>query len=53
MKNIIRTLDLYGFDGDCTMYKEDSANKIFAISKVREQKNKKYIREQDEYEYKD
>lgn len=46
MKNIVRTLDYYGYDYDGTMYKknENEINETFQISKVKEQKNKKYIK---------
>ena len=44
MKNLVRNLSYYGYDDDSTMFKEDSANRIFAISKIKEQKNKKYIK---------
>ena len=48
MKNIVRALDYYGYEDDATMYKNDGSNKIFAISKVKEQKNKKYMRKSEE-----
>lgn len=46
MKNLVRTLDYYGYDYDSTMYKknEDEINETFNISKVKEIKNKKYIK---------
>ena len=49
MKNIVRTLDYYGYDYDSTMYKknEDDINEVFQISKQKERKNKKYIKEED------
>ena len=53
MKNILRTLEYYGFDDDNTMYKAQSTDiiesiDVFAISKVKEQKNKKYMRKSEE-----
>lgn len=49
MKNIVRTLDYYGYDYDSTMYKNNEKYKdeIFDISKVKEHKNKKYIKEDE------
>lgn len=51
MKNIVRTLDYYGYDYDSTMYKknEDEINETFGISKVKEIKNRKYIKEDDQF----
>lgn len=40
MKEIIRTLDFYGFDQDSTMYDTNSTS----ISKVTEIKNEKYCK---------
>ena len=49
MKNIVRTLDYYGYDYDSTMYKknESEIDEVFQISKQKEYKNKKYIKEDD------
>ena len=46
MKNLIRTLDYYGYDYDSTMYKntEDYKDETFDISKVKELKNRKYVK---------
>lgn len=46
MKNIVRQLNYYGFDDDNTMYDVNST----VISKVKEQKNKKYMRKSEEEE---
>lgn len=46
MKNIVRQLNYYGFDDDNTMYDVNSTE----ISKVKEQKNKKYMRKSEEEE---
>ena len=48
MAKNIRTLDFYGYDYDSTMVKKDENEKdeTFNISKVKELKNKKYIKEQ-------
>ena len=48
MAKNIRTLDFYGYDYDSTMVKKDDSEKdeTFNISKVKELKNKKYIKEQ-------
>lgn len=46
MKNIVRQLNYYGFDDDNTMYDVNSIE----ISKVKEQKNKKYMRKSEEEE---
>lgn len=43
MKNIIRTLDYYGYDYDSTMYENDP----YEVSKVKEIKNMKYIKKND------
>ncbi len=55
MKNIVRQLNYYGFDDDNTMYEAHSTEilkhmDVFAISKVKEQKNKKYMRKSEEEE---
>lgn len=49
MKNIIRTLDYYGYDYDSTLYKknENYKDETFDISKVKELKNRKYIKEDE------
>lgn len=49
MKNILRTLDYYGYDDDNTMYKKNEKYKdeVFEISKVKEHKNKKYMRDNE------
>jgi hypothetical protein len=49
MKDKIRTLDFYGFDGDNTMIKDDENYKdeCFSISKLKEIRNEKYIKEDD------
>lgn len=44
MKDKVRTLDFYGFDDDNTMYDVNS----YSISDVKEIKNKKYIRHDEE-----
>lgn len=46
MKNILRTLDYYGYDDDSTMYKknENYKDEAFQISKLKEQQNRKYIK---------
>lgn len=45
MKDIVRTLDYYGFDDDNTMVKknENYKDETFQITKVVEQQNRKYI----------
>jgi ABC-type oligopeptide transport system substrate-binding subunit len=50
MKNIVRQLNYYGFDDDNTMYKAFKSDSmgVFAISKIKEQKNKKYMRKSEE-----
>jgi hypothetical protein len=55
MKNIVRQLNYYGFDDDNTMYEAHSSKKldhmdVFAISKVKEQKNKKFMKKSEEEE---
>lgn len=49
MKKLVRTLDYYGYEDDSTMYKKNEAYKdeIFGISKVKEIRNRKYVREDD------
>ena len=49
MKNLIRTLDYYGYEDDSTMYKknENYKDETFDISKVKELKNRKYIKEDE------
>ena len=49
MKNIVRTLDYYGYEDDSTMYKRNEKRKdeVFQISKVKEHKNKKYIKDNE------
>ena len=46
MKNIVRTLDYYGYIDDNTMYESKTNDKgqTSQISKQKEYKNKKYIR---------
>jgi hypothetical protein len=46
MKDIVRTLDYYGFDDDNTMVKknENYKDETFQITKVVEQQNRKYIK---------
>ena len=46
MKNIVRTLDYYGYIDDNTMYENKTNDKgqTSQISKRKEYKNKKYIR---------
>ena len=44
MKEKLRTLEFYGFDDDNTMYDVNS----YSISDVKEIKNKKYIRLDEE-----
>jgi hypothetical protein len=41
MKDIVRTLDFYGFDGDNTLYDVNS----YPVSKVVEVENNKYVNE--------
>ena len=52
MKDIVRTLNYYGFDDDNTMVKKDEnyVNETFEISKVADVKNKKYTIIEDEEE---
>lgn len=49
MKNIVRTLDYYGYDYDSTMYKknENYKDETFEISKIKEERNKKYIKNEE------
>lgn len=49
MKNIVRTLDYYGYEDDSTLYKknENKKDETFQISKIKEYKNKKYIRDDE------
>jgi hypothetical protein len=46
----LRPLEFYGYDYDSTMVKKDENYKdeIFQISKVKELKNKKYIKPEEE-----
>ena len=45
MKNLVRTLDYYGYEDDSTMYKNEAyKDEIFGISKVKELKNRKYVK---------
>ena len=49
----LRPFEFYGYDGDNTMYEAHSTDilkhiDVFAISKVKEQKNKKYMRKTEE-----
>lgn len=50
MAKNIRTLEFYSFDYDSTMVKKDENYKdeTFEISKVKELKNKKYIKPDEE-----
>ena len=43
----LRPFEFYGYDGDNTMYKRNERTKdeTFKISDVKEQENKKYIKE--------
>ncbi len=49
MKNIVRTLDYYGYIDDNTMYESKTNDKgqTSQISKQKEYKNKKYIRDDE------
>ena len=49
MGDKVRTLDLYGYDEDCTMVKkyEDEKDDCFDISKAKEIKNQKYVKSDD------
>lgn len=49
MKNLVRTLDYYGYEDDSTMYKrqEEKKNECFNISKIVEIRNSKYVKEDD------
>ena len=49
MGDKVRTLDYYGFDYDSTMVKKDENYKdeTFDISKVKEIRNQKYVKEDD------
>ena len=42
----LRPFEFYGYDGDNTMYKAFSGDTmgVFAISKIKEQQNRKYIK---------
>lgn len=46
MKDVVRNLDFYGFDKDCTMYDVNS----YPISKVVEVTNEKYVKPEVEEE---
>lgn len=50
MKNIVRTLDYYGYDCDNTMHKknENYKDEVFQVSKQKEYKNKKYMKKSEE-----
>ena len=45
----VRTLDFYGYDEDSTMVKdnENYKDECFSISKLKEIRNEKYIKEDD------
>lgn len=45
----LRPLEFYGYDYDSTMVKKDEnyENETFQISKVKELKNEKYIKDND------
>jgi hypothetical protein len=45
----IRPLEFYGYDYDSTLYKknENYKDETFDISKVKELKNRKYVKEDD------
>lgn len=49
MAEKIRTLDFYGYDEDCTMVKdnENYENECFQISKAKEIRNQKYVKEDE------
>lgn len=45
MKNIVRNLDYYGYEDKAMYNRNEKAKKeIFEISKVKEHKNEKYIK---------
>ena len=48
----LRPFEFYGYDGDNTMYKAFSGDTmgVFAISKIKEQQNRKYIKLDEEEE---
>ena len=50
MEKKLRPLEFYGYDYDSTMVKKDENEKdeCFQISKVKEIKNKKYIKPEEE-----
>ena len=50
MRKKLRPLEFYGYDYDSTMVKKDENEKdeCFQISKVKELKNKKYIKPEEE-----
>ena len=49
MKNIVRTLDYYGYEDDSTLYKknENKKDETFQISKIKELRNRKYVKGDD------
>jgi hypothetical protein len=49
MGNKVRTLDFYGYDEDNTMVKdnEDYKDEVFQVSKAKEIRNEKYVKEDD------
>ena len=49
MGDKVRTLDFYGYDEDNTMVKdnEDYKDEVFQVSKAKEIKNEKYVKEDD------
>ena len=49
MGDKVRTLDFYGYDEDGTMVKdnEDYKDEVFQVSKAKEIRNEKYVKEDD------
>ena len=49
MKNIVRTLDFYVYEDDSTLYKknENKKDETFQISKIKELRNRKYVKGDD------
>ena len=49
MGDKVRTLDFYGYDEDNTMVKdnEDYKDEVFQVSKAKEIRNEKYVKEDD------
>jgi len=46
----LRPFEFYAYDGDNTMYKNENTDNVFTISQVKEEKNEKYIKPEDEAE---